>query len=119
MVSILTTPVEPSKEGVLKILNYQEPWFYTRLFDNTEERPFEVTIGHMKVCVIIKQVPGYPKFFSINKLYLYVLFIFIYIFVVTKVSEYFLNNIIPQLKANNRLKFAQDVALNHAIVRGK
>ena len=54
MISILPKPVELSHERILKIFKYQEPEFYSGLFDKSEKGPFEVPPDYMKVYVIIK-----------------------------------------------------------------
>ena len=47
------------------IVNFQVSGsrIYDRLFDKSEEGPFEVPTGHKKFGVIIKPVPGDPKFY--------------------------------------------------------
>ena len=45
ILSIPPKPVEISHEWVLPNINYQEPEHYTRLFDESEEGPFEVPPG--------------------------------------------------------------------------
>ena len=44
-ISRLPKPIELSDEWVLKIFKYQEPEFYSRLFDESEKVPFEVSPG--------------------------------------------------------------------------
>ena len=46
--SRLPKPVEPPHEWIKKIFKYQEPEFYSRLFDDPENGPFEATPGHTK-----------------------------------------------------------------------
>ena len=43
--SRLPKPIEISHEWFLKIFKYQEPEFYSRLFDESEKVPFEVSPG--------------------------------------------------------------------------
>ena len=93
---------------------HQDPAFYSRLFDNYEEGPSEEWTASMKVFIII-----YPGFGD-PKLYVFqggksacVLRSFSYglLFVGNKVAvDWFKYYIIPSLKANTRLKFAQDAS---------
>ena len=55
MLIIIPKPVELSQEWFLKILKYQEPEFYTRLFDNPDEGTFEVPTFCMEVFRIRNQ----------------------------------------------------------------
>ena len=57
----LPKPVEISYEWVLKIFNDQEPGFYARLFDESEEGPYEVPPVCTKAGERIKLLPGDPK----------------------------------------------------------
>ena len=61
LLSRLTKPAELSHKWVLKIFKYQEPAFYDRLFDESEQGPFEVPPGHTNIDEIRKSVPGAPK----------------------------------------------------------
>ena len=68
ILSILPKTVEISHEWVLKIFKYQEPEFYARLFDESEEVPFEVPPRFMDVAVIRKPVLGATNlYFSVNQ----------------------------------------------------
>ena len=48
---------------VFKKSKYQEPAFYARLFDRSEEGPFKVLPCRMKNCVIKKRVPVDTNFY--------------------------------------------------------
>ena len=63
MLSIITNPVELSQEQVLKIFKYKKPEFYGRLFDDSEEGPFEVPTYQTKKDEVRQPVPGATKFF--------------------------------------------------------
>ena len=54
----LTKPSELSHECVLKNSKYQWPYFYSRLFDESEKRPFKVSPDRTKKDEIKKSVPG-------------------------------------------------------------
>ena len=58
--------VELSHELVLTNFKYKEPEFYARLFDESEEIPFEVTPGRTNVGIIRKPVPGTPKLYVLQ-----------------------------------------------------
>ena len=47
----------------MKILKYQEPVFDARLFDKSEEDPFEISPGRTKIGLIGKLLPGSPKLY--------------------------------------------------------
>ena len=63
MISIVSKTFDTSKKWVLKNLKYQEPAFYARLFDRSEEGPFKFSAGHMKVIVIKNCIPGSLKLY--------------------------------------------------------
>ena len=63
MISILLKLSELSHEWLLKNFKYQEPVFYSRLFENDEEGPFEVLLGITNVGVTQKPVPDDPKLY--------------------------------------------------------
>ena len=63
MISRILKPIELSHDWVLKNFKYQDPEFYNRSFDQSEEGPSEVTPGCKDVVVIRKLVPGTPKFY--------------------------------------------------------
>ena len=63
MISILLKLSELSHEWLLKNFKYQEPVFYSRLFENDEEGPFEVPLGITNVGVTRKPVPDDPKLY--------------------------------------------------------
>ena len=48
-------------------MKYQGPEFYARLFDYSEEGPFEFPPGRTNVGVIIKSVPGAPKLYVLKE----------------------------------------------------
>ena len=52
---------------VFKKSKYQEPAFYARLFDRSEEGPFKVLPCRMKNCVIKKRVPVDTNFIFFKK----------------------------------------------------
>ena len=60
---ILQKPVELSHEWVLTSFKFQEPEFYARLFDESEEDYFEVPKDVTKVGLLIKPVRGAPKLY--------------------------------------------------------
>ena len=47
------------------------PSFYNRLFDESEEGPFEVSPGRTKFGLIIKPVPGAPKLCVLQEINIY------------------------------------------------
>ena len=61
ILSMIPKPVELSHNWVLTDFKYQEPAFYARLFNKSEEGSFEVPTGRTKVGVIINPVPGTTK----------------------------------------------------------
>ena len=63
LLSKLKNHVELSQEWSLKKFKYQDPEFYDRLFDNSEEGPFKIPPGCMNIFVIIKLVPDAPKLY--------------------------------------------------------
>ena len=68
MISIVSKTFDTSKKWVLKNLKYQEPAFYARLFDDSEEGPFEVSPGHTKVGMIMKPVHRDPKLYVLMEI---------------------------------------------------
>ena len=48
LLSILPKPFELTHKWIKKNFKYQEPEFYSRLFDESENRPFEVPPGNIK-----------------------------------------------------------------------
>ena len=98
----------------MKILKCQEPWFYVRLFDESEDGTFGVPLGCTNFGVIRKPVPSDLSLYvsqEINNAC--VLFSFSSVFCFVKiVAYYFKDKIIPSLKAKDKLKFAQYVTLN-------
>ena len=67
ILSIPLKPVELSHEWVLTNFKYHEPSFYARLFDESEEGPFEFPTGCIMFGVIIKPVSDAPKFYIFSK----------------------------------------------------
>ena len=66
MIIRLPKPIELLHDWVLENFKYQDPCFYARLFDDSEEGPFEVPPGRKKVFVIIKPLPGDPKLYILK-----------------------------------------------------
>ena len=58
--------VELSHTWVLTNFKYQETEFYSRLFDESEEGPFEVPPGLTNVGIIRKSVPGATKLYVLQ-----------------------------------------------------
>ena len=103
------------------MFKYQEPEFYARLFDNSEEGYCWFPPGRINVDVIIKLVSGALKLYLIQEINsVCVLLISIWIFFVGEkvVADCFKYDIITLLKSKYRIKFVQDVALNHVIEKG-
>ena len=48
----------------MKNLKYQEPEFYSKIFDESKNFPFEVLPGRTKVGVITKPVPVAPMLYG-------------------------------------------------------
>ena len=102
MLSILTNTVELSHEWILINFKYQEPEFYARIFDESEDGYFEVPPGCIKVGIIRKLLPNDPK------LYIFRLSIVLSCsvhfrprFLWWKITlDHFRYDIIPSLKAN-------------------
>ena len=58
--------VELSHELALKNFKPKETAFYTRLFNKSDEGPFEVPPCRTKVSVMRKSVPGAPKLYVLH-----------------------------------------------------
>ena len=104
-------------------MKYQETAFYARLFYNSEKGPFEVLSGRKKVDRIIKSLPGDTKWYVLQEIKTACAFCLVssnFFFVGDSFfADSFKDVIIPSLKANTRLKLAQDVAMNHVREKGK
>ena len=66
MISILPKPVELSHEWIKTSFKYQEQYFYSRFFDESENRPFEVPRGPIKIHDK-KSVPNDPTFYVLEE----------------------------------------------------
>ena len=66
LISRIPNPVELLHNWLLTNFKYHEPWFYSRLFDESEEGNFKVTPGLKKVDVIRKPVPCDPKLYVLS-----------------------------------------------------
>ena len=102
---------------MLTSFKHQEPAFYTRLFDDPEEGPFEVPPCCTKVGVIIKPVPGDTKLYFLQEIKSVCVSCSLlcgFFFVGNKVSAYhFKYEVTTSLKSIGRLKLSQDVTMNH------
>ena len=97
----------------MKILNYQELEFYSRLFKEYEEGPFEVLTGFTKVGVIRKIAPSDPNvyvFQEINSACVFCSFNLNFIFLRESCSISFKYAILPYTKSEDRLKLSKDLA---------
>ena len=120
---ILSKPVELSHEWGLKIFKYQKPEFYARLFDDTEEDPFEVPSDRTKVDVIRKPLPGAPKSYILWEIKSACMFYSLtsdFPFVDEKVAaDSFNDEILLSLKYKDRIKCYQNVIMNNVKEKGK
>ena len=89
---------------------YHDLEFYARLFDDSEESPFQVYPGHTKVGVIRKLVPGDPKLYFLQEIKSVCVSCSLlcgFFFVGNKVSAYhFKYEVTTSLKSIGRLKLA-------------
>ena len=123
ILSILPNPAELLHNWVLTSFKHQEPAFYTRLFDDPEEGPFEVPPCCTKVGVIIKPVPGSTKlhvFQNINITCVICSFLSIFLFFGEKAAaDCSKDDIWPSLQGKYSIQFAPSAALNFVIEKGK
>ena len=99
------------------IFTYQETDFYSWLFDESENAPFEVPSGRTKTYYFKKQYPmiqGCMFYSKITVLICYVHCHLKFYLIGDKISAgCFKDEITPSLKANDRLRSAQDVTFKN------
>ena len=121
--SILTKPVELTHKYIKKVFKYQQPYFYSLLFDESENGPFEVPPRRIKTYDNKKSVPDATKLYVLqenNRACVLFSLSSEFYFIDDKISaDCFKDEIKPSLKANCRLKFHQDLALNNLIEKVK
>ena len=92
---------------------YQKPSFYYKLFDESKEGTSEVPNDCTKVGIIIKPVPGSTKVYNVQDIKgdcVFYSLSYTFIFVGDQITvDHFKDDILPYLKAKNRIQFALDV----------
>ena len=93
------------------------------MFDESEKWPFEVPPGRTKKDEIIKPVPDTPKLYVLkggNSACILCSLPPVFYFVGDKIdADHLKDEISPSLKAEDSLKFAQNLAMNNLREKGK
>ena len=122
LLSRLPKPVKLTHRWIKKHFKFKEPDFYYQFFDESINTPFEVPPGRiytndMKNQYLIIQS---CMFYRDNKIAcVFCLLSYSFYFIGDKMyADCFLDKTTPSLKANDRLKFYQDVAFNRVEEKG-